>query len=154
MNHKKMREKILSLDDPEVSVQERQEMTAHLEHCTDCRNWLDRWRRIHTVFSSTETEKNSQHFVEKVMQRLDALETKDKRPISAKQPALEWLFPALGYSFALLLMFAAIAHWEPYLYGKSVLPSTENVLLSNVPQTEQLFFVKEPPEINHLYELS
>lgn len=154
MNHKKMQEKILSFDDPETSVQERQEITAHLEHCALCRDLLDRWRGIHTALVSARPLTSSQHFVEKVMRRLSDLEMEAKRPAPAKPPAIGWLYPVLGYSFALLLMFAAIAHWEPYLYGRNGAPSTENVLLSSVPQSEQFFFVKEPPEINYLFELS
>jgi hypothetical protein len=84
---------------------------------------------------------------EKIMRRLEGLEIRAKEPSSVSRPWEQWLFPTIGYAFALLFMVVAIAHWEPYLNAN---PSTEEVLLSNIPQGGQIFFTKEPPSINQL----
>jgi hypothetical protein len=61
----------------------------------------------------------------------------------------EWLFPVLGYSFALFLMFVAIMHWEPTMNNT---PHTEAVLLTSIPQGAQWTYAQEMPEINKLLD--
>ena len=78
MNHEQLRDALPALHDGELGAEERKEILAHLEGCTDCREAFQRWERIAGTFfrppekpSRAETE----FFVQKAMERLDSEES-------------------------------------------------------------------------------
>jgi len=146
MDHQKIQEMLLTLDSPGLSPGEQREVMAHVQVCDECRGLLTRLESIQGVFAPVSMVTAPQGIVDRVLERLAHLEVPAAKPLLSFRPLVEWLYPALGYVFALLLMVTAIAHWEPYLKTN---PSTEEVLLSSIPQEEQLFFAKEPPSIHH-----
>ena len=148
MNHQKIQEMLLILDAPGLPTEKRREVMAHSQGCEDCQGLLTRWERIHVMFANVQMATASRGIADKVIERLVNLEACTREPTAAFRPLVQWLYPTLGYVFALLLMFTAIVHWEPFLNTR---PNTEEVLLSSIPQGEQLFFTKEPPEINRLF---
>jgi anti-sigma factor RsiW len=148
MDHQKIQALLLTTDSPELSPEERREVAAHLQACRDCGGLAARWERIHGMFAHVSAVPPPPGMADKIMKRLADLEASDVEPQAVRRPWVQWLFPTLGYAFAFLLMFVAIAHWEPYLKAN---PTTETVLLSSIPQGDQLFFAKDPPEVNHLY---
>jgi len=148
MDHQKIREMLFVLDAPELSAEERREVTAHAQGCVDCRGLLTRWERIHGMFSNVQTATAPRGMTDRVINRLEALEVRTEEPAAILRRWVQWLYPTLGYAFAFSLMFMAIAHWEPFL---NMRPSTEKVLLSGIPQGEQSFFTQKTPEIDHLF---
>ena len=119
MNHRKMQEDLLALNDPELPGEVRREIMIHLQKCKDCQDLRNRWQRIRAIFFGAQITTTSGNITRKVMERLADLEVDNEGPDPIWGPMSQWLFPTLGYAFAFLLMFAAIAHWEPYLNGRS-----------------------------------
>jgi hypothetical protein len=148
MDHQKIQTLLLTLDFPGLSPEEHRKAMAHIQECAECRGLFVRWERIQGVLSSAGAVTAPEGMVHKVMGRLADLEADAGEPAAIFRPLPQWLYPSLGYAFAFLLMFVAIAHWEPYLNAS---PSTETVLLSSIPQGEQSFYAQEPPEIDHLF---
>lgn len=147
MDHQKIQEMLLTLDSPGLSPGVQREVMAHVQVCDQCRGLLTRLGNIQGIFAPVSLVTAPQGMADRVLERLTHLEASAAKPQLSFRPLVEWLYPALGYVFALLLMVTAIAHWEPYL---KMNPNTEEVLLSSIPQEEQLFFAKEPPSIHRL----
>lgn len=142
MDHQEIEEKILRVDDAELSIAERREITEHLGSCEACRKILKNCERTRFVIQAA-VPTPSEHFVAHVMGRLTELERQAERAEPRISPILKWLVPAIGYGFAVFLMFVAIAYREPAV-------NTEDLLLADVPQTVQWVFVRESPEVNKL----
>jgi len=150
MKHQNIEEKLLAFYDSELPPIEHEEVAKHLAICKDCQSVLENWEIVRRAVSRQAVPKPSENFVHKVMTKLvDLEEAKEK---SLLFPALaKWLFPAIGYTFAIFIMFAAILHWEPVMNGET---STETVLLANVPQALRWTFSDEEPRINKLLDLN
>ncbi|OGW79248.1 MAG: hypothetical protein A3G33_00160 [Omnitrophica bacterium RIFCSPLOWO2_12_FULL_44_17] len=146
MNHQQIREKLTAFHDPELPSEERLEIAKHLESCEDCRGVLNRCEHAAKMFSRATLPKPSEKFVTGVMDRLERLEELTPAVVERPTPFLRWLFPAIGYGFALLLMLIAISNREPLI-------DTETVLLADTPQKTQWTFSKEMPEIDTLLNL-
>ena len=144
MTHEIIKEKLLMADDPELSETERREIGAHLQSCSECSSRLAEWRKMQTVFAGARPLSASGPFVDQVMGRL-ARETgvREEAAAASAWTLPQWLFPALGYGLALLLMIIAIEHQQTSI-------NTGAVLLSEVPQSSQWTFGQEPPDMNQL----
>ena len=121
MNHEMMKEKLQAFRDQELGEEGKREVLQHLPLCEECR----------------------ENFVQNVMARLERLE--EPAPARPRLAFLDWLFPVLGYGFAIALMFVAIAHREP-------LVTAEAVLLADVPQNSHWAFSSEPTGVNKIFE--
>lgn len=144
MNHEIMKEKVQAFRDAELPQEERTEIEKHLPLCEECRGILKRAEALGAAMMRASADGGpSDVFVRQVMTRLARMDQPEPAP---RGPVfLRWLFPALGYSFALLLMFVAIAHREPYI-------NTESVLLADIPQNSQWAFSSEPAGVDDVME--
>ena len=143
MNHEIMKEKVLIYRDRELAVQERKEIEGHLPACEECRGILKRWNRFGGLFSRAALPGDSEAFTRRVMARLAR---QDEPALALRRWAfLDWLFPTLGYGFAIALMAVAIAHREPFV-------SAESVLLADMPQNSQWAFTSEPAGVHEILE--
>ncbi len=144
MDHEAIKERLLLLNDREWAEGERQEITAHLQSCIECRKTLERWQRIQSVLARSQRLGPSEVFVDGVMSRLAAREAAQEQGTLRRPWAFpNWLFPALGYGFAFLLMMIAIESREAPM-------NTAAVLLADVPRSSQWTFVHEQPDFNQL----
>ncbi len=144
MNHEIMKEKVQAFRDAELPQEERAEIETHLPACEECRGILKRAEVLGAALVRASADDGlSEVFVRQVMTRLARMDQPAPAP---RRPAfLNWLFPALGYGFALALMFVAIAHREPYI-------NTESVLLADMPQNSQWAFSSEPAGVDDVME--
>lgn len=140
MEHQSVREKLLLYKDAE-NIDPQDEIFRHLEGCEECRAFQSRLEKIQNRLSSVSL-KPSPAFVYKVMDRLEK-EHAAKPAKASSRPALKWLFPTLGYAFAIVLMFEVILHQE-------IPVTTESVLLSDIPQEAQWSFVAQSPDTENL----
>lgn len=150
MNHKKIQEKLSAFREGELEGRERQEIAGHLSQCGECRLRLEQWGRIRAVLSQAAVTGDGENFVEQTMVRLQALDREAAPAFRVSFQLPKWLYPAVGYAFALMMVFVAIIAREPIL---NVEANTETVLLSDVPQDAQWTFSGETPGINELFEV-
>ena len=143
MNHETIKEKLQAFRDRELAKEENGEIERHLPFCEECRGILKRWETIRGAFMRAASAGPSEIFVQEVMVRLGRLD--EPAPSVRRWAFLDWLFPALGYSFAIVLMAIAITHREP-------LVNTESVLLADVPQNSHWAFSPEPAGVNTVLE--
>ena len=143
MNHETIKEKVLAFRDQELTEEERGEVARHLPLCEECRGILKRWELIGGALSRAIPAGSSEVFVRGVMTRLARLD--EPAPAGRRRAFLDWLFPALGYGFAIALMVFAIANRES-------LVNTESVLLADVPQNSHWAFSAEPAGVNKILE--
>ena len=146
MDHRHIEEKILEFFDGELGESERRGIEAHLPQCAECTGALERWRRIRTALATATVCRPSGEFVNQVMERLAGPVQEEETATVRFFPGVKWLMPALGYAFALMMMFFAIAQREPII-------NTETMLLSNIPQKSQWAFSAENPEQGKLVEM-
>ena len=145
MTHEEIKEKLLALFDRELAETERHEINSHLHACENCSETVKRWEQISAAMSRAGTASPpSGRFVYSVMERIAASEK--SAPAKNPIPVLNWIFPTLGYTFAVLLMFVAITHREPSI-------NTDAVLLADVSQTSRWTFSAEAPDLNKLVEI-
>ena len=145
MDHQILKEKLFFYKDPETSEIDRCAVALHLEGCEECRGIVKRLEQIQTKLSQT-TLKPSPNFVFQVMERLEP-QTSEKAVQPTVFPAfLKWLFPALGYSFAVVLMFVVITHREMPV-------NTETILLSDMPQASQWTLGSQAPDAGALLDM-
>ena len=145
MTHEDIKEKLLALFDRELDERERKEIASHLNVCEDCSGTLKRWEQISAAMSRAgSASPSSGRFVYSVMERIAASEK--SAPAKNPAPFLNWIFPTLGYTFAIFLMFIAITHREPSV-------NTDAVLLADVSQTSRWTFSAESPDLNKLVEV-
>ena len=144
MNHEILKEKVPAFRDAELPEEERKEIDQHLPVCGECRGILKKTEVLGATISRVSADDGlSEVFVRQVMTRLACL---DQPAVAPRRPVfLDWLFPALGYGFAIVLMFVAIAHREPFV-------TTESVLLADMPQNSQWAFSSEPAGVDEVME--
>ena len=143
MNHETMKEKVPAFRDRELPEEERKEITRHLPVCEECRGILKRWEALGGIFLKAPADGFPEIFVRQVMTRLARLD--EPAPASRRWRFLNWLFPALGYGFAIALMAMAIVHREPFV-------NTESVLLADIPQNSHWAVSPEPAGLNKILE--
>ena len=141
MNHPYFEDQLAEFFDGELAESRRAEVEAHLSGCEECRVMLERWSKIKSAFISAPVGRSSAEFIDGVMDRLAAPVEQEQDYSRKTFPGLKWLMPALGYAFALTVMFFAIAGRQP-IYAVN----TENMLLSDIPQKSQWAFSAEIPE--------
>lgn len=144
MDHENLKDQVFLYHDPETSEDERQVLARHLQDCEECRLSLKQWEQIQAKISKTALAP-SPVFAYRVMERLHGVtgdRSKDLSP-SAAPAFLKWLFPTLGYSLALGLMVAVIAHQEVPI-------NTETILLADFPHASQWTFGNEAPDAGDL----
>lgn len=114
MNHEQLRDALSALHDGELGAEDRKEILAHLERCSDCREAHQRWQRISGTFfrapqkpSRAETE----FFVQKAMERL---ESEESRTSAGWRRWVEdrLMLPVLGLGLALVLLSILIMRPE------------------------------------------
>ncbi len=142
MNHELMQEKIWTLDDPELSLQERQEIEQHLTSCSDCAGKIAQLNSLQSRLKDFKLNENPA-FTFKVMERLH-----EKTGGKLSQGSLlgfipKWILPALGYGFAFFLMWSAIETRQPWI-------TTQSVLLADVPAQAQWQYTQESPDLNNI----
>ncbi len=138
MDHEILREKLMEYRDEDFPASERDEISGHLKNCSECQEFLRSWEQIAALSKQGSFKHNGDWFVNQVISRIEALETPHAKP-GARWSLPKWLVPVAGYSFALFLMYLAIAHRE--------LPVTmETVLLADVPGNSQWVFSGESPD--------
>ena len=146
MDHETLKEKVRFYKDPETPEAERLVLTTHLESCEECRNALKQWEQVQTKFTQTAL-KPSSAFVFQVMERLEPQEKEASALTPGLFPSLlRWLFPALGYSFALALMFVVITHREMPV-------NTEAILLADLPHASQWTLGNQTPDAGDLLDM-
>ncbi len=143
MNHETLKEKVLAYRDRELAGEELKAVETHLPVCEECRGILKKWETLGGLFSRPVSSGDSEFFVRQVMTRLARRE--QPAPAVRRWAFLDWLFPALGYGFAIALMAVAIGQREPLI-------NTESVLLADMPQTSQWAFTPEPAGVNEILE--
>lgn len=143
MNHEIIKEKVLVYRDRELPEEERKQVERHLPVCEECRGILKRWDMLGGLFSRAASPGDSEAFVRNVMARL--AQQDEPAPLIRHWAFLDWLFPTLGYGFAIALMAVAIAHREP-------LVSAESVLLADMPQNSQWAITPEPAGSHEILE--
>lgn len=137
MNHDQIKEKIYSFYDDELSPVEKNELEIHLKSCGECSGLLKQWEQTRQSFSKAAAPAASENFIASVMGRIEELEAPDERP-ERGWSLPDWLFPSLGYSVAVALIFVAVNVNQP-----SFASTTESVLLSDVPDSAQWAFSNE-----------
>lgn len=93
--------------DGELSVEEQQQMQAHLEQCPECRALFEQLQTLHTSFSDLEEIPAPEHFAQRVMTRIEA-ESKLKVVPLFKRPQVR-SFAALAACAVLFVGFGRFA---------------------------------------------
>lgn len=146
MNHQNLKDKLFLYNDPELAEAEREELTSHLSECGECRNLLGQFNSIQKTFPKISSSHSSETFVNQVMNKVAALES-DQPSRAFQIPLPRWVFPALGYGFALFLMFVAVTH-------QHVPVNAETVLLTDMPEESQWMVLSDLPNVDQLVEVS
>jgi anti-sigma factor RsiW len=142
MNHQKIREQIFLLGDPELPAEESAALRKHLETCAQCREISGQWRKLREVFRQAPAVRPSAAFTANVMRRLEApAENMWAKALSIFRA--DWVMPAVGYAFAVLLMGIAIAHRAP-------LENMDQGLLSGAAPSEEWVVSGDSPDMRQL----
>lgn len=145
MNHEEVCEKLVEYEMGDLSQTEHCHVEAHLKNCSECSKNLNQLEMIREAYRNQLSAKNAESFVWSVMSRIDELEQPkavEKKGWSLVLP--NWLFPTLGYSFAIVLMFMAIVEREP-------LVTTEAMLISQMPKSSQWMLDEQPGQAENLF---
>lgn len=146
MDHETVKEKLFLYADPETGEEERRQIAAHTEGCEECRLLFKRWEQVQNKLSKT-TLKPSASFVFQVMERLEPSRAKAPAEVRAGFPEfLRWLFPAVGYTAAFILMFTVITHREMPV-------NTETILLADMPHISQWTLGNQAPDAGDLVDI-
>ena len=144
MNHRDLKDKLSEYRDGELSGREAKEVQAHLEHCAECRVFLDGWARISKgLFAPDEAPAHAEVFVRQVMGRIEAGEG---LPASAGEWRVRFrrLVPAFGIAAALFLAVLPVPQ-----------PMSAETLLMNgrTDADSQWFFSNESSQTDEVLEL-
>lgn len=145
MDHETLKEKLFFYKDPETPEAERQSIAAHLQTCEECRVTLKNWEKLQAKFSQSVL-KSSPNFVFQVMERLQPETQQAPAGAGLISSLFRWLFPALGYSFAIVLMFVVITHREAPV-------NTEALLLADMPNASQWALGNQSPDAGDLLDM-
>lgn len=149
MKHQRIKETLLASFDNELAHKDREQLTSHLKSCKECKREFENLKQAKELLIKFKMPQSSDHFVSQVMQKIDLLDCPVQVSVLTPFDFKKWLFPTLGYSFGLLLMFLAINYRSPESENA---PNTEMVLLETVPQNSQWIFLKEKPDMTKLLE--
>ena len=144
MTHDEMKNKLEAYFDGELPAAENQEIAAHAENCVDCRKVLVTWDAVRRAFSKAKNLPPSENFVQSVIGRIEELEKPAPEPVKHEWPVLRWFVPALGYSFAFLLMFAAIV-------SRQTPTNAEAILMADMPEYSQWAVEEDDPGMDSLF---
>ena len=149
MNHKRIQDHLSAFCDGELPEHRMREIADHVRSCDECRSRIESWKRVGSVFSGMTVDERSEEFVDQIMARLAEPERKASPAFRGSFDLPKWLYPAMGYAFAIVLVFAAILAREPIL---RVDADTEAVLLSDIPEAAQWTFSSGVSDVNLLFE--
>jgi anti-sigma factor RsiW len=149
MNHKQIQNHLSAFCDGHLPEDPMREVADHLRHCGECRSRVEYWRRTGSVFSGMVVDGQSENFVDRVMARLAEPERRAAPAFRVSFDLPKWVYPAMGYAFAVVLVFAAILAREPVL---PIEANTETVLLTDIPEEAQWTFSGGVPDVNVLFE--
>ncbi len=144
MNHQTLKDKMFALYDGELSGKELQEAQAHLASCQECGRAYAQWQRTAKTFFRVPEVEESEAFVHRVMERLEALnEPKPSRAWVTWSFPSRWFVPAMAVALLFILALGGVVAPNPSPVSLETLllsGEEENVL----PTTDQLFgFIME-----------
>jgi len=126
MNHELIKEDVFALYDGQLSSARTQEIQAHLQVCSACRDLLENWKKISDLFVPAFHFEQSELFVRQVMRRVRVLSQKEERMDWGHFS--RWAFPTLAMS---VIGFMAVLIYT----SSSMNISTEGLLMKDQEQS-------------------
>ena len=149
MNHKLIKEKLYTFLDKELSEQEHQEISLHIEECNECKDNLKLWQTTGRLLSFIPEPVPSEKIMTNVMKSVSSL-SKETGFDLGKLLQFRWLAPSLSVGVAVLFLCFAFIHKEAVI-------TTENVLLASLSSDDTMnsfFSSGEEPDIGLLFDMN
>ncbi len=149
MNHKLIKEKLYIFLDKELSEQEHQEFSLHIEECSECKDDLKLWQATGRLLSFIPEPVLSERIMTNVMKSVSSL-NKEHCFDLGKLLQLRWLTPSLSVGVAALFLCFAFIH-------KEAVVTTENILLASLASDDTMnsfFSSGEQPDIGLLFDMN
>ena len=139
MEHQRVRDQLVLIDDPELPAPERQRLLAHVAVCRECAADLQHWRSLHGALAGAPQPAPSEVFVEAVMRRVSPAAAPVRR-----RWTVPWWIPQLGLGLAGVVCLLTLA--QP-----STPVTTGTLLLAGVPRGAEWEFASEAPDAGALF---
>ena len=98
MDHRTIQDKLEAFYDGELAAIEAQEITGHMSVCGECREAVEKWRRMKHVFFQVSPPRPSENFVLQVMEKIEPKET------FTLEALFRWSIPTLAFMGAALFL--------------------------------------------------
>lgn len=148
MNHKLIKEKLYTFLDKELSEQEHQEISLHIEECSECKDDLKLWQATGRLLSFIPEPVPSEKIMTNVMKSVSNLSKENSFDLG-KLLQFRWLAPSLSVGVAALFLCFAFINNE-------VVITTENILLASLSSDDAMssfFSSGEQPDIELLVDM-
>ncbi len=149
MNHKLIKEKLYTFLDKELSEQEHQEISLHIEECSECKDDLKLWQATGRLLSFIPEPIPSEKIMTNVMKSVSSL-SKEYNFDLGKFLQFRWLAPNLSVGVAVLFLCFT-------LIPKEAVITTENILLTSLSSDKAMssfFSSGEQPDIGLLVDMN
>lgn len=144
------REQLVAFLDDELKDSEAQEVSSHLQSCSECAEYLRELQVVDGVLARTPEPEYSEEFDRRVMRELAMLDdaVEEKGALFERLFFGGWVVQGLGAAFATALLVIIPANGQS---ADEISPNMESVLLAEfTDQVSQVAFSAELPDVDIL----